>query len=63
MPLTAAAREALRAHFGAARLKPDPEAYLQADFAALLETVVLGAGLELEPEDTPVPTGLELAAE
>jgi 3-hydroxyisobutyrate dehydrogenase len=63
MPLAAATREALQAHFGAARLKPDPEAYLAADFAALLETVALGAGLDLEPEGTPVPTGLELAAE
>jgi 3-hydroxyisobutyrate dehydrogenase len=63
MPLAAATREALQAHFGAARLKPDPEAYLAADFAALLETVALGAGLDLEPEGTPVRTGLELAAE
>jgi 3-hydroxyisobutyrate dehydrogenase len=63
LPLAAATREALQAHFGAARLKPDPKAYLAADFAALLETVALGAGLDLEPEGTPVPTGLETAAE
>lgn len=60
MPVTATTREALQAHFGAATLKEDPEAYLQMDFAALLETVALGAGLKLESEDTPYPTGLEL---
>ena len=59
MPVAAAAREALQAHFGAARLKPDPEAYLAQDFAALIETVALAAGLTLEPEHVPVPTGLE----
>ena len=60
MPVTATTREALQAHFGAASLKDDPEAYLQLDFAALLETVALGAGLTLESENTPYPTGLEL---
>jgi 3-hydroxyisobutyrate dehydrogenase len=59
MPVTAAAREALQAHFGAARLKPDPAAYLGQDFAAVLETVALAAGITLEPENVPVPTGLE----
>lgn len=60
MPVTAATREAIQAHFGAARLKDDPEAYLQEDFAALLETVALASGLELESENNPVPTGLEV---
>lgn len=60
MPVTATTREALQAHFGAATLKDDPEAYLQKDFAALLETVALAAGLELESENSPYPTGLEL---
>ena len=60
MPVTAATREALQAHFGAAQLKDDPEAYLQKDFAAVLETVALAAGLKLESENTPYPTGLEL---
>ncbi len=60
MPVTAATREALQAHFGAATLKDDPEAYLQKDFAALLETVALAAGLTLESENSPYPTGLEL---
>jgi 3-hydroxyisobutyrate dehydrogenase len=60
MPLAAATREALQAHFGAARRKPDPAAYLRQDIAALLETVALTAGLTLEPENVPVPTGLEI---
>ena len=59
MPVTAATREALQAHFGVARQKPDPAAYLRQDFAALLETVALGAGITLAPENVPVPTGLE----
>ena len=60
MPVTAATREALQAHFGAASLKDDPKAYLEKDFAALLETVALAAGLKLQSEDVPVPTGLEV---
>ncbi len=60
MPVAAATREALQAHFGAAHLKPDPAAYLRQDFSALLETVALAAGLSLEPENVPVPTGLEV---
>jgi 3-hydroxyisobutyrate dehydrogenase len=60
MPVTAAAREALQAHFGAAQLKPDPEAYLQQDFAALLETTAIGAGMTLKPENKLVPSGLEV---
>ena len=60
MPVTAATREALQAHFGAAQLKPDPDAYLEKDFAALLETGALAAGMKLKPENKPVPTGLEV---
>ena len=60
MPVTAATREALQAHFGAATLQVDPEAYIQKDFSALLETVALAAGIKLESEDSPYPTGLEL---
>ncbi|MGI9381096.1 MAG: NAD(P)-dependent oxidoreductase [Methyloligellaceae bacterium] len=60
MPVTAATREALQAHFGAAQLKDDPDAYLQADFSAILETVALAAGVSLKPEDVPIPTGLEV---
>ncbi len=60
MPVTAATREALQSHFGAATLKADPDAYLQEDFAALIETVALAAGIELVSEESPYPTGLEL---
>ena len=59
MPVTAATREALQAHFGAAQLKPDPRAYLEMDFAATIETVALAAGLKLQSENVPVPSGLE----
>src|SRR6266849_7351802 len=59
MPVTATTREQLQAHFGAATLKPDPDAYLRQDFAALLETLALGAGMKLESENKNVPTGLE----
>ena len=55
----ATAREELQSHFGAATLKPDPAAYLQQDFSALLETLALGAGMKLESENKNVPTGLE----
>ncbi len=44
MPVTAAAREVLQSHFGAATLKPKPQEYLQKDFAALMETMALAAG-------------------
>ena len=59
MPVTAATREALQSHFGAASLKPDPAAHLEKDFAALLETVALAAGIKLLSENVPMPTGLE----
>jgi 3-hydroxyisobutyrate dehydrogenase len=62
MPVTATTREALQMHFGAATLRDDSEDYLEKDFAALLETVALTAGVRLESEDTPVPTGLEVTA-
>jgi 3-hydroxyisobutyrate dehydrogenase len=59
MPVTAATREMLQAHFGAATRKPDPDAYLAGDFAALIETMALAAGMRLESEDQQVATGLE----
>jgi 3-hydroxyisobutyrate dehydrogenase len=59
MPVTAAAREVLQSHFGAATLKPDPEKYLAGDFAALIETMALAAGMKVESENEKVPTGLE----
>jgi 3-hydroxyisobutyrate dehydrogenase len=59
MPITVAAREALQAHIGAAQLQADPAGYLQKDFATLLETVARNAGMTLQPENVPTPTGLE----
>jgi 3-hydroxyisobutyrate dehydrogenase len=59
MPVTAAAREVLQTHFGAATLKANPQEYLQKDFSALAETMALAAGMKLESENKKVPTGLE----
>ncbi len=60
MPTSAITREVLQSHFGAAQLKADPEAYLEMDFAAILETMALASGMRLESEGTPYPTGLEI---
>ena len=59
MPVTAATREVLQSHFGAATLQKDPQAYLEKDFAALAETMALAAGMKLVSENKNVPTGLE----
>ena len=59
MPVTAATREVLQGHFGHATLQSDPQAYLNKDFAALMETMALAAGMKLAPENKNVPTGLE----
>ncbi|HEY2531429.1 MAG TPA: NAD(P)-dependent oxidoreductase [Xanthobacteraceae bacterium] len=59
MPVTAATRELLQSHFGAAMLQKNPQEYLQKDFAALAETMALAAGMKLESENKNVPTGLE----
>ena len=59
MPVTALTREVLQNHFGVAQLQKNPEEYLQKDFAALMETMALAAGMTLESENKPVPTGLE----
>ena len=59
MPITAATREVLQGHFGAAMLQNNPEEYLSKDFAALMETMALAAGMKLEPENKQVPSGLE----
>jgi 3-hydroxyisobutyrate dehydrogenase len=59
MPVTAATREVLQSHFGAATLQENPQDYLQKDFAALAETMALAAGMTLESENKNVPTGLE----
>ena len=58
MPVTAATREVLQSHFGAAMLQKDPQAYLQKDFAALAETMALAAGMKLSSENKNVPTDL-----
>jgi 3-hydroxyisobutyrate dehydrogenase len=59
MPVTAATRETLQNHFGAAILQKNPEEYLGKDFAALAETMALAAGMKLESENKNVPSGLE----
>ena len=59
MPVTAATREVLQTHFGAATLKPKPDEYLQKDFSALMETMALAAGMKLSSENKNVPTGRE----
>jgi 3-hydroxyisobutyrate dehydrogenase len=59
MPVTAATREVLQGHFGAAQLQKNPEEYLAKDFAALAETMALAAGMKLTPENKNVGTGLE----
>jgi len=59
MPVTAAAREMLQAHFGVAGLQKNPQEYLQKDFSALMETMALAAGMKLQSENKNVPTGLE----
>ncbi len=60
MPVTAATREVLQSHFGAATMQKNPEEYLQKDFAALAETMALAAGMKLKSENKNVPTGLEI---
>jgi 3-hydroxyisobutyrate dehydrogenase len=59
MPVTAATREVLQSHFGAAMLQNNPQDYLQKDFAALAETMALAAGMKLVSENKNVPTDLE----
>jgi len=59
LPVTAAAREVLQSHFGAATLQQNPQEYLQKDFAALAETMALAAGMKLKSENKNVRTGLE----
>jgi 3-hydroxyisobutyrate dehydrogenase len=59
MPVTAAAREVLQMHMGAAMLRPDAQACLAGDFAAMMETMALTAGMKLTSEDKKVPSGLE----
>jgi len=60
MPVTAAARETVQMHIGAAALQPDPKKYLTADFGALLETMALFAGMKVKSENADVKSGLEI---
>ena len=59
MPVTAATREVLQAHIGAAMLRPDAKQYLEKDFATLMESMAVASGMKLESENKNVPTGLE----
>ncbi len=59
MPITAATREVLQSHFGAAQLQKNPKEYLAKDFAALAETMALASGMKLQSENKIVGTGLE----
>ena len=59
MPVTAAAREVLQGHFGAANAAEEPGWNIcRGDFAALIETMALAAGMKIESENKNVPTGL-----
>jgi 3-hydroxyisobutyrate dehydrogenase len=59
MPVTAAVREVLQSHFGAAEPDAAPNACLQKDFAALLGTMALLAGMKHESENIAVSDGLQ----
>jgi len=56
--VTAATREVLQSHFGAATLKSNPEEYLQKDFAALMETMALGVGHEARKREQERADGI-----
>ncbi|HEY1721945.1 MAG TPA: NAD(P)-dependent oxidoreductase [Magnetospirillaceae bacterium] len=60
MPITTATREVLQSHYGIAKSKTDPEAYLAQDFATLIETLALHSGMTVTPDNVPVPSGLEV---
>ena len=59
MPVTAATREEIQRHIGHAVMQADPNGHLEQDFAKLIETVALGAGMKLSSENKKVPSGLE----
>src|SRR4026207_1084010 len=59
MPVTAATREVLQSHFGAAALKSKPEEYLHTDFAGTMKTRAVMQGMQLKRENKNAPTGLE----
>ena len=60
VPVTVAAREGVQMHIGLAKLREEPEKYLALDFAALLETMGLAAGMTMQSENVAVPSGLEI---
>jgi 3-hydroxyisobutyrate dehydrogenase len=60
MPIASATREILQAHVGLASQRPDATAYLENDFAAVIETLAALSGMKLAPENVHVPNGLEL---
>jgi len=60
VPVTAAAREVVQMHIGLAKLREEPEKYLALDFAALLETMGLAAGMTMQSDNVAVPSGLEI---
>ena len=60
VPVTVAAREVVQMHIGLAKLREEPEKYLALDFAALLETMGLAAGMTMQSENVAVPSGLEI---
>jgi len=62
MPVTATVREVLQAHVGMAMQQPDPQTYLGKDFATLIETMALHAGVRVVSENVPVASGLETDA-
>ena len=59
MPVTATTREIMQGHIGNAILQADPKAYLEKDFATLMETMAAASGMKIESEKKNVPTGLE----
>jgi 3-hydroxyisobutyrate dehydrogenase len=59
MPVTAATREVLQSHIGVNRLKPEADAEVGRDFAAIFETMALLSGVQIESENIEVSDGLE----
>ena len=57
MPVTAATSQAVQQHSG--RIERMAKENLEKDFGMLLESVADGAGITLQPENVPIPTGLE----
>jgi len=60
MPIASATREILQSHIGLASQRPDAKAYLENDFAAVIETLAALSGMKLAPENVHVPNGLEV---